>query len=376
MGLWSYAPDWLDWLLIILGVVGLCACIAVIAYQYNGVKTSIGFILDEDLTDDKKAFITSLRHKLENFLLFCAAPFAVFALIVAIIFLVNDPQSFKVFHFTIYIRNGYIFVMCLSFAFAAILFVTYLILTSITAKHFYSETQQSTAKHNRKLAGKIAAFGAIPIAIVILLNIVLTFVFPNGNKTLYKCNDMETFKTHIQTLRIVEGEGAPAGEYYLPLPNELPEDGTECDLGNGFYGVYHYTEFSNSAIQYVSSYWRITYGKAAGVTIDDDGGYIISANVPTWDLYVYGFTQNTYVTNARYWIADHTYYEANHTFDDFGNRPDISIKQYNKTFYLLQDISNTLTDVEIYSFTIVPICTIVIYAVIYITKRKKQKYSF
>lgn len=145
LGLWSYAPDWLEYLLMILGVVGLCACIAVVAYQYNNVKTSIGVILDEDLTDDKKAFVTALRHKLENFVLLCTLPFAVFALIVAIIFLVSNPQSFKVFHFTVYVRYGYILVTCLNFALAAILFVTHLVLKAVTV----IKILQRNAKNNR-----------------------------------------------------------------------------------------------------------------------------------------------------------------------------------------------------------------------------------
>ena len=53
LSLWTNAPAWLVWLMLILGAVGLCACITVISYYYNNTKLSVGVVLDEDLTDDK-----------------------------------------------------------------------------------------------------------------------------------------------------------------------------------------------------------------------------------------------------------------------------------------------------------------------------------
>lgn len=366
--LWTLAPAWLDWALLILGIVELCVCIAIITYLYCNVRFSVGAILDEDLTDDKKAFITALRNKLENYLLICALPFALFASIILIYYIVVNPQGNSAMIFGVRVKYFYKMFISLNYAFAAVLFFAYLILKVITVKKYYSDTQKTIAKTNRKLIGRLAAFSAIPIAVVMLLNIVLSMIFPTGYKVLYKNGDFDAFKTHMHTLIVDDGEGVPSGEYYLPLPDELPENGTEYDLGNGFYGVYHCTDFSAPSILIISeAYWEITYGKEGEIIFENEE-YVFHAPVPTWVFYVYKLGNN-YVANVRYYLEDHIY-------DYFGNRIEVSIGQNKKTFCLMTDITDTLTDVAIYTFTIVPICTVVTCAVIYSARRKKQKYDF
>lgn len=366
--LWTLAPAWLDWVLLILGVVEFCVCIAIITYLYCNVKFSVGAVLDEDLTEDKKAFITALRHKLESFLLICALPFAVYASIALIYYIAVNPQGNSAMIFGVWLKYFYKMFVSLNYGFAAILFVVYLILKAITVKNFYSATQQATAKANKKLISKLATFGAIPIAVVILLNIVLALVFPNGQKALYKNDDFDAFRKHMHTLTVDNGENAPVGEHYLPLPDELPENGTEYDLGNGFYATYHCSSYGDSDIFYISeSYWEITYEKEGDIILND-GEYLYRAPVPTWDIYVYRFGNN-YVANARYYWKDHTY-------DYYGNRIKVNIEQHNKTFCLMADITDTLTDVAASTLTIIPISTVVTCAIIYTVKRKKQKYNF
>lgn len=361
LSLWTAAPAWLDWVLLILGAVGLCACIAVVAYQYNNIKLSVGVVLDEDLTDDKKAFLTALRHKLENFVWYCALPFALFALITLIVFIVTNPQNDTILGITFYARDEYIFVICLNLCFALLLIVTHLILKSKSIKKFYSETQKATVKRNRKLAGRIAAFGCIPVAVVVVLNIVLALVFPEGNKTIYKNDDYDAFRTHLHTLvvdytDIPTYKDVPAGEYYLAFPDEKPEDYTEVDLGNGFYGVYR---------AYYSGYWQVTYGKEPEYEFGE--GYI---SPPSWTLYVHNIDRTHFVVNARYYLEEDVW-------DNFGNRLSLNADLLNGKHYVLaQNITDTLNEVAIYTITIVAICTIVTCIVIYGVKRKKQKFSF
>lgn len=371
LSLWTSAPAWLDWLLLILGIVGLCTCIAVVAYQYNNIKLSVGVVLDEDLTDDKKAFVTAMRHKLESFFAMCALPFALFAAITLIVFIAVNPQNGQILGVMFYVRNGYIFVICLNFALAAILLVTNLILKSITVKRFYSETQKSTATTNRKLAGKVAAFGCIPVAIVVLLNIVLALVFPDCNKTIYKNDDFDAFKTHLHTLVVDDYtdipvyKDIPTGEYYLAFPDEKPEHFEEVYLGNGFYGVYNSGGYIYPSYEPIDEFWLVTYGKEPEHEIDEE-----YEPVPSWVLYVHDIDDTKYIVNARYQSEELVY-------DDLGNRLSLNAELLNGKHYVLaRDLSDILENVAICTYTIVPICTIVTCVIIYAVKHKKQKYNF
>lgn len=363
LSLWTYAPAWLVWLLLVLSAVGLCACIAVISYYYGNIKLSVGVVFEEDLTDGKKAFITALRHKLESFMFICGLPFAVFAAIVLIIFVAVNPQYAKVFGFTFYVTEGYVFVICINLALAVIMFITDIVLKAISVKHYYNDTQKAVAKANRTLAGKIALFGAIPLAAVIIVNIALVIAFPNGQRTLYQCNNFEAFRTHVQTLVIDKSEypagEIPEGEYYLAIPSERPNSNyMEVDFGNGFYGVYHAT-YNYSVQERTDEYWGITYGK--------DGDSNPMPNY--WQLYVYDLDKDRFVVNARYYLDDHTY-------DRFGNKAgEISIVQRDNNYFLVQDATDVLRNVAVWSFTVVPILTLITCGIVYSVKHKKQKFD-
>ena len=366
LSLWTNAvPAWLVWMMLVLSAVGLCACIVVLAYYYNNIKLSVGVVLDEDLTDDKKAFITALRHKLEGFMFICALAFAVFAAIVLITFVAVNPQYTKVFGFTFYVRNGYIFVICLNFALAVILFVADIILKATSVKRYYGDTQKAVAKTNRKLISKLALFGAIPLAAVIVVNVALVIAFPNGQKTLYQCDNFDAFRTHVQTLVIDKSEypsgEVPEGEYYLAIPSDRPNvNYMEIDFGNGFYGTYH-AIYNYSTQERTDEYWSVTYGK--------DGERNPAPNY--WQLYVYDLDDGRFVVNARYYFDDHTY-------DRFGNKiaGDISAVKKDNNYCLVQDVTDVLRNVAVWTFTIVPILTVLTCAVIYAVKHKKQKYGF
>ena len=366
LSLWTNAvPAWLVWLLLVLSAVGLCACIAVLSYYYNNIKLSVGVVLDEDLTDDKKAFVTVLRHKLENFIFICALPFAVFAIIVLIIFIATDPQYSKVFGYTFYVRNGYIFVICINFALSVVLFIVGIIFKATSVKRYYGDTQKAVAKTNRKLISNLVIFGAIPLAAVIFVNIALAIAFPNGQNTLYQCDNFDAFRTHVQTLVIGKGEypsgDVPEGEYYLAFPEECPNDLAEYDFGNGFYGVYHAREYNYSTHDYIDACWGVTYGR------NDE-----SNPAPHyWQLYVYDLDDGQFVVNARYYFDDHTY-------DKFGNKiaGDISVVKKDNNYCLVQDAFDVLRNVAVWTFTVVPVLTLLTCVIIYAVKHKKQKYGF
>lgn len=362
LSLWTNAPSWLDWLMLISGVIGMCACIAVITYQYSVLKTSIGVILDEDLTTEKKAFLTALRHKLETFLLICAAPYALCAAVTLAVLIIANPQNGQILGVTFYVRYGYVFIICLNAAIALILFTAYLAVKRISEKKYYDETQKATARTNGKLIGRLALFGCIPLAVVIVLNIALAIAFPGGQKTLYQCNDFNAFRTHMHTLIVDKSEypssDVPEGEYHLSIPS-YPEPATEYDLGNGFYGIY-YTSTSVYPQTGIETYWGVTYGKHD----------ITNPWMPYWQLYVYELDGKE-VVNARYYFDDHTY-------DIYGNRisGESSISEIDGQYHFMQDITPTLNNVAAVTLAGVPALTIVICAIIFGAKRKKQKYGF
>ena len=306
-----------------------------------------------------------MRHKLEDFIFICALPFAVFAIITLIVFIVVDPQNGQILGFTFYVRNGYIFVICLNFALAVVLFVVGIVLKAISVKRYYGDTQKAVTKINRKLIGKLALFGAIPLAIVIIVNIALAIAFPNGQKTLYQCDNFDAFRTHVQTLVIDKSEYPSGevheGEYYLAFPEECPNDLAEYDFGNGFYGIYHAREYNYSTHDYTDACWGITYGR------DDESNPALYY----WQLYVYDLDDGRFVVNARYYFDDHTY-------DRFGNKiaGDISIVQRNDNYCLVQDAFDILRNVAVWTFTVVPILTLLTCVTIYAVKHKKQKYGF
>lgn len=383
LSLWSGAPAWLDWTLLVLGAVGLCACIAVTVYLYSCTKLSVGVVTDEDLTDDKKAFVTAMRHKLESFFTMCALPFALFAAIVLIVFVAVDPQYGQVLGVTFYVRYGYIFVMCLNFALAAALALTYAILKAVTVKSYYSESQKTTAKLNRKLAGKLAIFGSIPVAAAIAFNIVFSaVVLASYRTTLYKCDDFETFRTHIQTLVLENNPDVPDGEYYLAFPDKTPNNygyKTEFDLGNGFYatGGIDVISTENHGVYLGDYYWYVTYGSTA---VTEDGSEYESEDdyVSFGRYYVHITDEDECVTNVRYASYKRVYW-----YDDYGNKIEQQVnvgcrkgQYYCETHNTVTEISRFFSSILICTLTVVPLATVAACAIAYAIKRKKQKYNF
>lgn len=374
LALWTKIPALLDWILLMLGLVGTCACIAMLCYHYNTAKLSAGVVLDEDLTNDKKAFISALRHKLENFFLLCALPFALFAIVVLDLFIIIDPTDSKVFEYTFYVRNGYIFVIVFNFALALILLATFFILKSITVKRYYSETQKDTAKVNRKFAGKLAAFGAIPVAIAILFNVALSIaVFAERkSEVLYKCDNLEAFKTHLHTIKIDadEYEHIPEGEYYLAFPDK-PEYNTEYDLGNGFIGVLprnHITDYGNTT----KDCWSIYYYNAP-----NNAGEMPSVDT-VGTFYAHGYGKDV-IVNARYHEYDYTYYNdsLDNTYRTVSHIIEGNDGQYVfESYDTFVEVSSTMRSLMISTLMFVPVISVIVCVIIFAAKRKKQKYRF
>ena len=87
-------------------------------------------------------------------------------------------------------------------------------------------------------------------------------------------------------------------------------------------------------------------------------------------MYVHNIDDTKFVVNARL-------HSEENVWAHLDNRLNLNAELVNYKYYVLsQNISETLSDVAIYTFTIVPICSIATCTIIYAVKRKKQKYSF
>lgn len=361
LALYTATPLWLIILLAVIGLAGTCVCFILAFYYYNNVKLAEGIVTDDDYAEDNKSFVFALKNKLANITGINVIPFAVASLSFLIAFLIINPQNTTILNVTINVRKAHICVICVNTFLSLILFAAYLCVKLIGYKKTASEAQYARFKSNRKLLGKIAGFGSISIAAVIILNIILALVFPNGCKTLYKSYNYYEFKTNLETLTIAEDDerDVPKGKFYLPLPDEKPQSETEFDFGNGFYGEFIKRGVYIDGKLHTEEYFEITYGN-----LDEKD------SVPCWRLYVYESENNHFVANARYYYYDHWY-------DDNGNKVrELSFAERNGKYYFLLDISDTLYNVAIYTYTIIPLCAVIVCAAIYAQKRKKQLYTF
>lgn len=239
--------------------------------------------------------------------------------------------------------------------------------------------QKTTAIVNRKLVGKLAIFGGIPVAIVIVLNIALALaVYPERRSTvLYQCDNWDTLKTRLQTVVIEENDNdIPAGEYSVEFPDN-PEYGETYDLGNGFFGEIYslsHVDTKNDYSNYsaVKCGWNVCYNSTTEPWEDWMTVRIVG------NFYMHGYG-DTGIVNTRYYTYDNTL-----RCDGLGNvyRSISFIQKTSDGQYCfvnhekLDEVSATTSGVMTYSLMIIPITTIVACSIAYAVKRKKQKYNF
>ena len=264
---------------------------------------------------------------------------------------------------TVNVREAHIAVICVNAFLCVALFVAFLCTRFVGFKKVATETQYTVYKSNKRFLGKVAAFGCIPLAVVLILNITIACVFPGGKRTLYQCDDWLAFKTHLSAIVVDEHEadnfGIAAEEYYLSFPIQ-PELGTEYDFGNGFYGYWHgdYIEFVNGRYKPVAN-WEVRHNSKYGYTV--------------WNLYAYVFDDDTsdheYVVNARYHQDDHLYDRNDNLIGE------LTITQKNNMYRLEQDVSQELERTGLYTWTLIPVTAAIVCCIVYLAKRKKQKFS-
>lgn len=363
LSLYTSAPLWLVILLGVIGGIGAGVCAILACYFANSLKLSEGITSAEDYSNDNKALLLAVKRRLSDFFGICAAAFALSFAALLIAFIVINPQDYTVLNVTVNVREAHIAVICVNAFLCVALFVAFLCTRFVGFKKVATETQYTVYKSNKRFLGKVAAFGCIPLAVVLILNITIACVFPGGKRTLYQCDDWLAFKTHLSAIVVDEHEadnfGIAAEEYYLSFPIQ-PELGTEYDFGNGFYGYWHgdYIEFVNGRYKPVAN-WEVRHNSKYGYTV--------------WNLYAYVFDDDTsdheYVVNARYHQDDHLYDRNDNLIGE------LTITQKNNMYRLEQDVSQELERTGLYTWTLIPLTTAIVCCVVYLAKRKKQKYS-
>ena len=101
LNLYLATPLWLDLLLWILSACGVIACgIILLTFKHNLMVTE-GIVLNEDYAEENKAFAFTVNRKTVNYLLICALPLLVVALVLLCVFI---PE---IYHLDNYVFTHY-----------------------------------------------------------------------------------------------------------------------------------------------------------------------------------------------------------------------------------------------------------------------------
>lgn len=373
--LYTSCPLWLFILLIVLAVGDMVACGAVHFYNLYNAKLSEGLVLNEDYSDDNKAYAMALKNKASKFLLFCALPLITFAVIMLIVFLAVNPENYKVLGVAIDIRKSYYITIGVTGGLGVALLAAYLVYANANFKSLANEIQAANHSYNAKLATKTVGFGAIPVAIFMLLAIVFNFIFPTGYAVIVSADTPEDYKRQMQTITITESESEkfnkPAGDYYLDFP-EAPTPRIVYDLGNGFCGVY-----GANGDPYYKSLWQIYVLKTDELPVANEYGYIDGDDL----IYGSSYFEGKYVYSDFGTKCVVTFYfESEHYKVDYGFGielfGDLKATMHNGKYIYAFEETLYLDSFFLYLFIIVTGITVVTGGIIYCLKRKKQSYEF
>ena len=216
---------------------------------------------------------------------------------------------------------------------------------------------------NVKLAAKVLGFGAIPVAVTFILAMVFAYVQPHTSECIYKNENYEDFRNHMQTVTIEEGThcgnyifAMDAGEYTLNLPQSYHEAVDGSDVGYGIifkgYGYYNaslmcwlHREINGvtcigifDAYEFLDENSNLRY--VTNIAYTDESGYVIH----------------------YYSVEETKYYEVNYD-ESYG---------YCFEYHIYVDYSLPF----LYLFIATTAATIAACATAYIIKHKKQNYNF
>lgn len=278
--LYSSAPLWLSLLLMVLGAGGCISCVILLACFAYSAERSEGIVLKEDYTEENKPYVQCVRHSTANSLFWLSLTHIAGAIVYLVVYFAAGFYDYSVNIGDVTVSFDYttptIVLVCLNAVFALAFVIAAIVLNFTGIFGLGSDEQKLTAKSNGKLLGKICGFGAIPVAIALVLMIVFCSVTPTETQTVYfEAKSREEVYKNFQTLKTdditaEQDDGSvkvivPAGEYYLDFQSDSGvklsgvffriDDTYFYELGNGFYGRWN-------------GWWHLYYLKS-GVSAED-----------------------------------------------------------------------------------------------------------
>lgn len=177
--LYTNARLWVDILLAVLSLSGIVTCGILLLAFYNKAKTSIGVVLSDDYTDDKKACVLALKRKTQNYFWICALPFIIFTVILLIIYnvdviyrldkLINEAEYYvpgKIESFEILAlktwHKPYIITIVSNAIIGIGLFIAFIVFSNVGIGNLLNDEQKEIRKSNLKLLRNICLWALIP----------------------------------------------------------------------------------------------------------------------------------------------------------------------------------------------------------------------
>lgn len=263
------------WFTLIGGIILAAVCMANLFAYWNGAET-----FGEDVSEEYRSYSIILRKKFSTCLYVIGAVCAI--LTVAILdFLIICHKTFD----SVEMMDAVV-AACIGLGAIAVAFFTtgWLLYKNALTKNG-DETAQQSIKKDRRFFSKVGLWGAIPLALCLVLIIVLNCVHYEKKTTLYKNNDVGEFVRYMESIRGTDKE------HYFPLSDiaKTAEIGDEFDLGDGYVAVYtgHYFQIRNEKLIMVD-------GRGSELNIS-----YFSIRVPLILLFNNGETVTFY--NLRYW---------------------------------------------------------------------------
>ncbi|MDE6691290.1 MAG: hypothetical protein K2K04_04895, partial [Clostridia bacterium] len=401
--LYSSAPLWLSILLMVLGAGGCISCVILLACFAFSAERSEGIVLKEDYTEENKPYVQCVRHCTANSLLWLSLPHIAGVIVFLIVFFAVGYYDYSVIVGNTTVKLDYttptVTLVCLNAVFALAFIISGIVLNLTGIFGLGTVEQKTKVKCNGKLLGKICGFGAIPVAIALVLMIVFCSVMPIETQTVYfEAKSREEVYRKLQTLKTdditaEQDDGSfkvivPAGEYYLDFQSDSGvnlsgiyynvDDTYFYELGNGFYGRWnglwnlYYLKSGVNAEDIVekedySNYLEELWGSYEKISVFDGDKWFFVTNVAyddypeilsdNWDYPHYEDGTRFYGYKLRY-VRTTNYHEREGVFRYEG--------------YFLYDYSFSF----IVTFWSVVGGTVIAGTISYFVKRKKIEYSF
>ena len=183
LNLYLATPLWLDLLLWILSACGVITCGIILFCFKHALMVTEGIVLSEDYTEKNKGFAFTVEQKCVNYLLICALPMLVEALVILCVFI---PQLYKDYSYDFnfilgfyidyidYIISAYLTAILPTAIIGIGLLTAFIVYNYVSFSKTANDEQKLVYKANQKLLLKIFGYGCIPVGVLAILFIIIS----------------------------------------------------------------------------------------------------------------------------------------------------------------------------------------------------------